>query len=129
MGRIEVRVYYEDTDCGGVVYYANYLRYMERGRTELLREHGIELADYHAKGLLFAVVDTHVRYRAPARYGDLLTVETRIIDTTSVSLRFDTRIYNKAGKLLITSETKLACITTAGRASRIPAELTSALGT
>jgi acyl-CoA thioester hydrolase len=120
-------VYYEDTDCGGMVYYANYLRYMERGRTELLREHGVELADFHAKGVMFAVVDTHVRYRASARYADLLTVETQITEKTSVSLTFDTKIYNQAGKLLTTSETKLACITKGGKACRVPEELAAAL--
>ena len=122
-----IRVYYEDTDCGGMVYYANYLRYMERGRTELLREHGIELADFHAQGVMFAVVDTHVRYRASARYADLLTVETQITEKNSVSLTFDTKIYNQAGKLLTTSETKLACITKDGKACRVPEELAAAL--
>lgn len=118
--RIEIRVYYEDTDFGGVVYYANYLRYMERGRTELLRERGISLEEYHRQGIIFAVTEVAVKYRAGARYNDLLRVETTFVELGSLALTFETRISNQKGVLLNTSTTKLVCVGPNGKASRIP---------
>lgn len=85
----QVRVYYEDTDSGGVVYYANYLRFMERARTEYMRELGFEqdrlLRD---TGLLFAVRSAHIDFLAPARFNDLLTVSADIIEHGRASLTF-----------------------------------------
>ncbi|MBD3321432.1 MAG: YbgC/FadM family acyl-CoA thioesterase [Chitinivibrionales bacterium] len=120
---MKIRVYYEDTDCGNVVYYANYLKYMERSRTELLRENGIELAELHKKGLIFAVVEAHVKYRAPARYNDLLDVESRVTEMSTVSLTFHTTIKNRAGHLLVTGDIKLACLNSNNKAIRIPDEI------
>ena len=64
---MEVRIYYEDTDAGGVVYHANYLRYMERARTEFLRERGMSVQEMHDRGIIFPVVAMDISYRAPAR--------------------------------------------------------------
>ena len=121
--RIPVRIYYEDTDLAGVVYYANYLRYMERGRTELLRAAGIHLDAYHRDGIVFAVIETTVRYRSAAQYGDVLDVETALCETTRSILVFDTRMYNQHGTLVCTSRTRLVCVGPSGRVSRIPPEL------
>lgn len=85
-----VRVYYEDTDAGGVVYYANYLRFMERARTEYLRRLGFEqdrLAD--ESGLLFAVRAVTIDYRRPARFNDALEVATRVSAVGRASVRFE----------------------------------------
>lgn len=125
---MQIRVYYEDTDCGNVVYYANYLKYMERSRTEFLRERGVDLAQYHANGLLFAVSEAHVRYRAPARYNDLLDVESRIVEIAPASILFTTEI-RRAGEenLLATGDVRVACIRTSGRPTRIPEEMKQAL--
>ncbi len=123
VNRIKVRVYYEDTDFGGVVYYAKYLRYMEQGRTEFFREKGVNLAECQDDGFVFAVLDVHIRYKASATYDDLLDVETSLSDVRNASMNFDTKIYNQDGKLLITSETKVACMNGRGRATRIPAEI------
>ena len=123
---MKIRVYYEDTDCGNVVYYANYLRYMERSRTEYLRERGIDLAAYHEKGSLFAVVDAHISYKAPARYNDELDVESVIAEITNASILFST-VITLDGKLLVKGDIRLACITTAGRPTRIPGEIRQAL--
>ncbi|MBU0754116.1 MAG: acyl-CoA thioesterase, partial [Planctomycetes bacterium] len=65
---MDIRVYYEDTDSGGVVYYANYLRFFERDRTEYFRERGIGVAEYDAKGVLFVVADVEIAYRASAHH-------------------------------------------------------------
>jgi acyl-CoA thioester hydrolase len=121
-------LYYEDTDCGKVVYYANYLRYMERSRTELLRERGIELAHYHEKGLLFTVTEAHIRYKAPARYNDLHDVESTIIEIAGASMLIRTVIRRASDRmLLIEGETKIACVSSSGRPVRIPKEITKRL--
>lgn len=128
VNRIKIRVYYEDTDFGGVVYYGKYLRYLEQGRTEFFREKGVYLAECQKRGFVFAVLDVHIKYRVSAIYDDLLDVETSLSDIRNASMTFDTKIYNQHGKLLITSETKVACMNGRGRATRIPAEILEKLG-
>jgi acyl-CoA thioester hydrolase len=124
---LSIRVYYEDTDCGNVVYYANYLRYMERGRTELLRGLGIELSAYHDKGLVFAVAEASVKYRRPARYNDLLTVATSVKGVTPASMTFYTEV-SRGGELLVCGEVRAACVNAAsGKPARLPAEIAEAL--
>jgi acyl-CoA thioester hydrolase len=91
---VPVRVYYEDTDAQGVVYFANYLRFMERGRTELLRDHGVEqdtlLAD---DNLCFSLINTNVRFLRPARFNDELEVRTRVVSAAGARVRFEQAIY------------------------------------
>ena len=123
VNKMKIRVYYEDTDFGGVVYYGKYLRYMEQGRTEFFREKGVNLAECKENGLVFAVLDVHIKYQAPATYDDLLDVHTSVSELRNASMTFDTKIYNQHGKLLITSEAKVACTNGRGRATRIPAEI------
>ncbi len=127
-----VRVYYEDTDHGGVVYYANYLKFMERGRTEFLREQGLELdAIEREHGVLFAVTEAHVRYLRPARFNDLLEVESRLVQLGAARLAFRQciRIDGEADALCET-RIQLACIRAgaqAARTARIPRALREAL--
>ena len=120
---MKIRVYYEDTDCGNVVYYANYLRYMERSRTEYLRERGVDLSIYQRQGILFAVTEAHIKYRRPARYNDLLDVESAIVDIASVMVTFETTIRNEKAETLVTGTVRLACMNAQGRACRIPQEV------
>ncbi len=108
-----VRVYWEDTDAGGVVYYANYLKFMERARTEWLRSSGIEqlpLMEQH--GVLMVVAHVEANYRRPARYGDLLQVVSSISELGKVSLSFAQRVYRESvdGELLLDSKVKVGCI-------------------
>ncbi|MBN2036967.1 MAG: YbgC/FadM family acyl-CoA thioesterase [Chitinispirillaceae bacterium] len=125
---MQIRVYYEDTDCGNVVYYANYLKYMERSRTEYLRDRGIDLSTYHDQGLLFTVTEAHLRYHASAHYNDLLEVGSSVTEITPVTILFSTDIsLSTTGKLLVTGEVRVACVTTAGKPSRIPPEMKAAL--
>jgi acyl-CoA thioester hydrolase len=126
---MEIRVYYEDTDCGNVVYYANYLKYMERSRTEFLRGRGVDLAAYHEKGLLFTVAEAHVKYKAPARYNDLLDAESQVVEAGNSSVVLATDIRRASDGLLLTEgEVRLVCINAAtGRPTRIPEEIKSAL--
>jgi acyl-CoA thioester hydrolase len=124
---MQIRVYYEDTDCGNVVYYANYLKYMERSRTEYLRERGVELAGYHAAGRLFTVIEANIRYKAPAHYNDLLTLESTVTEVTPTTILFTTKIKNEQDALLVTGDVRVACVTTAGRPTRLPREIVEVL--
>jgi len=87
--RWQVRVYYEDTDSGGVVYYANYLRFMERARTEWMRELGFEQDRLLSEaGVLFVVRSAHLEFLAPARFNDRLTVSAEVLERGRASLTF-----------------------------------------
>jgi len=108
-----VRVYWEDTDAGGVVYYANYLRFMERARTEWLRALGVEQTMLKEQlNVLMVVAQVQANYRRPARYGDQLQVHCRVTEIGKVSLSFEQRIYRDAvgGELLLDGTVKVGCI-------------------
>jgi acyl-CoA thioester hydrolase len=118
-GSIRIKIYYEDTDAAGVVYYANYLKYMERARTELLLEKGIDVAEYHTKGCMFAVVDVDIHYKHPAKLGEIIEVTTDIIDMTHVTISIKHRIV-RDNTLLAEANVRIACIDTNGKPRRIP---------
>ena len=121
---MEVRIYYEDTDAGGVVYHANYLNYMERGRTEFLRKHGLSVKEMHDMGIIFPVVAIEANYRAPARHDDLLEIQTSIASVKNSSFVALQKVVRKAdGKLLVDARVTLACVGEGMRARRLPAEL------
>lgn len=121
---MDIRVYYEDTDSGGVVYYANYLRYFERDRTEYFRGHEIGVAEYDAKGVLFVVANVEVAYRASARLDDLLEVRSKIVDYSRVCIIFSQRIFRKHDdKLLVDGTVRLACTGPDGRPRSLPDEV------
>jgi len=117
-----VRVYYEDTDHGGVVYYANYLKFMERARSEFLRSAGLELDKIDTEfGVLFAVIEANIRYRTPAVFNDMLSVESCITSLRGARITFKQSIFRQADhKLLSQADIHLACIMRSGKASRIP---------
>ncbi|MEE8213748.1 MAG: tol-pal system-associated acyl-CoA thioesterase [Alphaproteobacteria bacterium] len=122
-----VRVYYEDTDAAGIVYYANYLKYAERARTEMLRDLGTENARLmKTEGLAFAVRRCEVDFFKPARLDDLLSVETRLIDVGGASLVADQRVKRDNAEL-VRMELKLACMSLAGRPARLPAAVKTRL--
>jgi len=124
---LQIRIYYEDTDCGNVVYHANYLRYMERGRTELLRDLGIDLSIYHDRGLVFAVVEANIKYKRSAFYNDLLTVVTTVKDLSPASMTFGYEI-RRDDTLLATGEVKAACVKlSSGMPARLPVDMVEAL--
>ena len=118
-----VRVYYEDTDHAGVVYYANYLKFMERGRTEMLRAHGINQDRLQAdSGIVFVVTEAHVRYLSPARFNDALDVESQVLYARGARLTFQQRIWRDQ-QLLTDGSIHLACIDQEGKPSRISKDL------
>lgn len=117
---MKIRVYYEDTDCGNVVYYANYLKYMERGRTELMRDRGIGFSRLHGEGILFVVVEAHIKYHASAHYDEILDVDTAIQEHTPASITFSTMIRNNDGTLLVSGDVRVACVSGESRIRRMP---------
>ena len=121
MPLVEIRVYYEDTDGGGVVYYANYLRYLERARTEYLRERGVNLAALIEGGYTFVVKAVQVDYIVPARYDDLLTVETDLVPGRA-RLEF-THTIERNGTLIARASCDLACVGVSGKPVGIPEEV------
>jgi acyl-CoA thioester hydrolase len=124
---LPVRVYYEDTDFSGVVYHASYLRFLERGRTELLRATGVDQSMLHADGagLIFAVRKMTIDYLKPARMDDVLAVETRSIEIRGASLFLAQRILREE-EALIAAEVQVAALA-GGRPVRIPDPLRSVL--
>ncbi len=98
---MDIRIYYEDTDCGGMVYYANYLKYFERARTEYLEERGMSVAGLMKEGTVFVVVHAEVDYRSPARYGDWLVIETVVSDRTAASFTFSHVIRERESRRVI----------------------------
>ena len=124
MNTIEVKIYYEDTDCGNVVYYANYLKYMERGRTEFLADHGFNVSELATQGTVFVVARVEIDYRSSARLGETIVVKTSIAEMTRTSILFTTTMHDKATDRLIAEATaRLVCVDSSGKIKRIPAEL------
>ena len=119
---IEKKIYYHDTDCGGVVYYANYLKHFEEARTEYLRSIGIGVAEYAAKGNLFAVVHMEIDYKSPARYGDTVKVSAVIETIGNASIHFLQEV-KRGDTLLVKAKVVLACIDNKMKACRVPEDL------
>ena len=124
MHHFKIKIYYEDTDAGGVVYYANYLRYMERARTEFLLEKGIDIARYHDKGYLFAVVHVDINYKKPARLGENIEVTTEVTEKSHVTITLRQDVF-RGDTLLVGAIIKLACINKKGKLQRLPEEFKS----
>ena len=125
---LEIRIYYEDTDGEGVVYYANYLRYFERARTEFLRDQGFDVAEFAQKGILFIVVEAQIKYHSPAHYNDILVVETEISELKNASFIFSHTIREKSTeRIVVTGSVRLACINDNGKARRLPEEMVKSL--
>lgn len=104
-----VRVYYEDTDSGGVVYYANYLKFMERARTEWLRVHGFEQTDLvRDHGVIFVVRDVHISYFRPAVFNDLLNVTVSVHATGRSWIEFAQTVVRN--EILSRAQVKIVCV-------------------
>jgi acyl-CoA thioester hydrolase len=117
-----VRVYYEDTDVGGVVYHANYLRFMERARSDLLRVLGIDQRAAFEKGEgIYAVTEVQIRYWKPAKFDDALLVRTRMEALRHASCMLKQKIM-RGDELLTEATVKLAFLTSEGRPQRQPVE-------
>jgi len=124
----ERRIYYEDTDAGGVVYYANYLRYLEQGRTEFLRARGLSVKALHEQGYLIPVMRLEIDYILPAILDDLIRVETTVQEITSATCTLGQQVVRVSdGETLVDAKVTLACLGPGKRARRLPRELMQAL--
>ena len=122
------RIIYGDTDQMGVVYYANYLKWFEMGRTEFLREIGIPYSSIEERGLCFPVTEVSCRYYRPARYDDQLLIETTLTSLGGVTLTFCYRVSRQDDELLLASGwTKHACVDLKGDVTKIPPNLKESL--
>jgi acyl-CoA thioester hydrolase len=125
---MEIKIYYEDTDCGGVVYYGNYLKYFERARTEYLEERGLSVAGLMKEGTVFVVVHAEVDYRSPARYGEWLVIETVISDRTAASFTFSHVIRERESRrIIVEGAARLAATDGNGKVKRLDKALISIL--
>lgn len=130
--RTTVRVLYGDTDAGGVVYNANFLRYFEVGRTELMRESVCSYLAIEKMGFILPVTECWTRYKAPAFYDDLLTIETWVEEVTPIKCRFNYRVVRpeeglERAKLLVKGYTVHVAVTRQGKLTRLPDEIITKL--
>lgn len=117
-----LRVYYEDTDLAGIVYYANYLKFIERARSEWVRDQGVDQGAMRAQGRVFAVRRVVADYLAPARFDDLLEVQTELSVASGAKILLKQVVWRDVVPLFH-AEVTLVCITIAGGATRIPADI------
>lgn len=121
-----IRVSYADTDQMGMVYYANYLVYFERGRTEWLREHGINYKKLEDRGVLLPVAESYCKYIAPARYDDILTVKTKVSKLGFASAEFEYEVFRQE-VLIMTGWTKHPFVNKEFRPIKAPVEIKNIL--
>jgi len=120
---MDIRIYYEDTDAGGIVYYANYMKFAERGRSEFLRQLGFEnnvLSEQ--ENILFVVCHLEADYRHPAKLDDLIRVQTTMYETGNASFTMNQEM-SCGDKTLFNMRVKLACVNLQGRPVRLPDHL------
>ena len=120
---MNIRVYYEDTDLGGVVYYANYLRFIERARSEWIRDLGIDqIKMRNEEESIFVVTKIKADYLSPAHFDDILTVDTRIKVVSPVRAYFYQNIFRKE-KVIFRSEVCVTCTSNSGKVLRLPEKI------
>lgn len=125
---MEHTVYYHDTDAGGVVYYANYLKYLEEARTEWLTKRGVTLRDWVARGITFAVYECRICYKSPARYGDVIISTAELKDHSGVKMTLTQTISDKASdRLLVEADVTLVCLGPDFKPVKIPEEIVRVL--
>jgi acyl-CoA thioester hydrolase len=116
------RVLYGDTDAGGIVYNANYLRFFELGRTEFMRQYVSSYREIEEAGFILPVVESYLRYKAPARYDDLLVIKSSMQQVSDYSCRFNHHILTAGSdRLLVKGFTVHASVNRAGKLTRLPA--------
>jgi acyl-CoA thioester hydrolase len=120
---MKVRIYYHDTDCGGVVYYANYLKYLEEARSEYFEGRGLIIKDLLKEGVGFVVARQEMDYKSPAVYGDTLEIKTRVSDASLTRVNFEYDIVNQDGKLVASAKTVLVFVDKSLKPRRVPEEM------
>lgn len=117
-----LRVYYEDTDLAGIVYYANYLRYIERARSEAVRDVGVDQWAMKQDGLVFVVRQVVADYLQPAKFDDVLTIETETTTLKGATMQMFQTV-KRGDSVIFTADVRVAFMTTTGKPTRFPAEI------
>lgn len=121
---IKIRVYYEDTDAGGIVYHANYLKYFERARSDWVREIGADQAKLLEQSIAFVVKDLSINYRKSAKLDEVLTVTCEPVIIKRVSIIFNQAVYNNKNECLVEARIKVGCVNTL---KKVPCQIPSNL--
>lgn len=103
-------IFYHDTDCGGVVYYGNYLKFFEEARTLYMAQKGYSVASLMQQGKFFVVARQEVEYKFPVRYADVITVSTKVLEVSDIKIVFENTIVNQNGRLCTKGKTILVCV-------------------
>ncbi|MCX5702237.1 MAG: thioesterase family protein [Candidatus Omnitrophica bacterium] len=120
---MKVKIYYHHTDSGGVVYYANYLKFLEEARTEYLEQNAISVKELADRGILFVVARQEIDYKNPAFYGDTLSINTLLTEISGVKLVFECEILNQDNKIVSIAKTIMVCIGKDFKPQAIPEEI------
>ena len=125
---MEKRIYYHDTDAGGVVYYGKYLNYLEEARTQFLENQGIDISLFRDKKFLYAVRKCTITYKSPARYGDTIVCSAQLIKMTAVQLVFKQEIRDKqSNRLIVDADVTIVSLNKDFKPTPIPEEIRSKL--
>jgi acyl-CoA thioester hydrolase len=120
---VKVKIHYHHTDCGGVVYYARYLDFLEEARTEYLESRGLMITELAKEGILFVVARQEIDYKLPAFYADTLQVNTRVVNVSGVKIEFEYDIVNQHKQVVTEAKTLLVCIGKDFKPQPIPAPM------
>jgi len=121
---LEKRIYYHDTDAGGIVYYGQYLCYLEEARTEFLEKRGLTVELFKERGFVFVVRQCNVSYRSPARYDDIILCDAKLKKLGASQMIFDQTVNDKKdGRLIIEAEVSLVCLNIDFKPTPIPDDL------
>lgn len=122
------KIYYHDTDCGGIVYYGNYLKFLEEARTDVFDQMGLSVKDLAEKeDTLFVVARQEIDYKSPAAYGQVLDIKTWVEEIGRVKIWFGYEIRNEEGKVIIGAKTLMVCVDSSINKKRIPENITKKL--
>ncbi|MDD3088192.1 MAG: YbgC/FadM family acyl-CoA thioesterase [Candidatus Omnitrophica bacterium] len=122
---MQVNIFYHHTDCGGVVYYANYLKFFEEARTEFFSQRGFSIKELADSGTMFVVARQEVDYKSPAVYGDTLEIITSVIEMSAVKIIFEHEVRKNGGQVTTKAKTTLVCVGKDLRPKAIPEEIRS----
>ena len=120
-------IFYHDTDCGNVVYYANYLKYFEEARTLYMAEKGYSVPALMERGKYFVVARQEVEYKFPVRYGDVINVDTKVLEVSDIKIVFENTITNQNGRLCTKGKTTLVCVDRNGVPSSMGVDVKAAM--
>jgi acyl-CoA thioester hydrolase len=120
---MKIRIYYHHTDCGGVVYYANYLNFLEEARTEYFELKNASIKKLADAGTMFVVARQEIDYKFPAKYGDQLDIQTKTGEITGVRIEFLHEIYNQNKQIVVKAKTTLVCVDKNLKPQAIPEDL------